>query len=32
MADLLENQRWGSEKQQYKSFFVEAQVLYSIAN
>ena len=32
MADLLEKQRWGSEKQQYKSFFVEAQVLYSVAN
>jgi hypothetical protein len=32
LAGLLEKQRWGSEKQQYKSFFVEAQVIYSVAN
>jgi hypothetical protein len=32
VAGLLEKQRWDSEKQQYKSFFVEAQVLYSVAN
>jgi len=32
MADMLEKQRWDSEKQQYKSFFVEAQLLYSVAN
>jgi hypothetical protein len=32
MAHLLEKQRWDSEKQQYKSFVVEAQVLYSVAN
>ena len=32
VADLLEKQRWDSEKQQYKSFFGEVQVLHSVAN
>jgi hypothetical protein len=32
MADMLEKQMWDSEKQQYKNFFMEAQVLYSVAN
>jgi hypothetical protein len=30
VADLFEKQRWGSEKQQYKSFFGEVQVLHSV--
>lgn len=32
VADLLEKQRWDSEKQQYKSCFEEVQVLHSVAN
>jgi hypothetical protein len=32
LIDLLEKQSRDSEKQQDKSFFVEAQVLYSVAN
>jgi hypothetical protein len=32
MADLLEKQRWDSEKQQYKSFFGKIQVLHLVAN
>ena len=32
LTDLLEKQSWDSEKQQYKSFFGEVQVLHSIAN